>query len=132
MRLRHLVFGAFAVATAATLSSAPADAVEDIAFVLRNTGDLVDVCSIAEGDPRHLNAIHACMGYLEGVVDYHDAITEHEALKPLICYPPTATRQIGLQVFIDWGQANRDDEKLMGEPSVIGMVKALADKWPCG
>ncbi len=71
------------------------------------------------------------MAYLDGAVDYHDAITDHEDLKRLICYPDTATLEQGVLQFIQWGEAHRGDEKLMTEPQVIGVVRALAAKWPC-
>ena len=34
-------------------------------------------------------------------------------------------------VFIDWAQTNQSNKGLMEEPTVIGVVRALEDKWPC-
>ena len=108
-----------------------ASAVERVDFVLSNTEDLLDVCSVAENDPFRTEAVHYCVAYLEGAVDYHDAITDHENLKRLICYPQDATREQGVRAFIEWGQAHRNEEELMSAPTVIGVVRALAAKWPC-
>ena len=106
-------------------------AVEQVDFSLQNTADLLDVCSVGESDALRTEAVHYCVAYLEGAVDYHDAITEHENLKRLICYPNDATRAQGVQAFVEWGEAHRSDPQLMSEPTVIGLVRALAAKWPC-
>jgi hypothetical protein len=71
------------------------------------------------------------MAYLDGAVDYHDAISDHKEMKRLICYPNTTTLEEGVLVFIDWAQANQGDKKLMDESTVIGVVRAFATKWPC-
>ena len=108
-----------------------ATAVDRIDFRLSDTQDLVDVCTVGKDDALRTQAIHYCVAYLEGAVDYHDAITDHKDMKRLICYPPTVTRAQGVRAFIEWGQKNQGDKKLMGEPTVIGVVRALAARWPC-
>ena len=68
---------------------------------------------------------------LLGVVSYHDAIVDREHLKPFLCYPPTATRNQGIQAFIDWAGSHQQDHKFMDDPPVVGAVRGLAAKWPC-
>ena len=106
-------------------------AIDTSDFTLETTEDLYRVCSIAPNDPLHQQAIDFCEGFLLGIVSYHDAITDREHLKRFICYPPTATRDQGIQAFIDWGAAHQQDQKLMNEPPVKGAVRGLAAKWPC-
>ena len=120
-----------ALLAAVTLLATEARTAERVDFELINTRDLLDICTAGEDDPFWTEAIHYCVAYMEGAVDYHDAITEHENLKRLICYPASATREQGVQAFIEWGQAHSGDAKLMAEPTVIGVVRALAAKWPC-
>jgi len=100
-------------------------------FTLKTTEDLFVVCSTASSDPLRAEAVNFCEGYLLGVVSYHDAITDREHLKPFICYPPTATRDEGIQAFIDWAARHQQDRKFMNDPPVVGAVRGLAAKWPC-
>jgi Ssp1 endopeptidase immunity protein Rap1a len=108
-----------------------AQAVEMTNFTLKTTEDLYRICSAPSGDPLHQQSIDFCEGYLLGVVSYHDAVSDREHLKRLICYPQTATRDQGIQAFIDWAASHQDDQKFMGDPPVIGAVRGLASKWPC-
>ena len=108
-----------------------AQAVDMTNFTLKTTEDLYRVCSAAAGDPLHQQAVDFCEGYLLGIVSYHDAITDREHLKPLICYPQTATRDQGIQAFIDWAAAQQQNRKFMDDPPVFGAVRGLAAKWPC-
>jgi hypothetical protein len=100
-------------------------------FTLKTTEDLYRVCSTAAEDPLRQQAIDFCEGFLLGVVSYHDGVTDREHLKRLICYPPTATRDQGIQAFIDWAAAHQKDQKFMNDPPVYGAVRGLAAKWPC-
>jgi len=100
-------------------------------FTLKTTQDLYLVCSTASNDPLRAAAINFCAGYLLGVLSYHDAITDREHLKPLVCYPQTATRDQGVQAFIDWAASHQQDRKFMNDPPVVGAVRGLASKWPC-
>ena len=132
MRIERLLAGALALAMSAVVwSASAAAAVEERSFWLTNTADLLELCKTPSDDPQYGEAINYCMAYMDGAVDYHDAITDHEELKRLICYPETATLEQGVLVFIAWGEANQGDEKKMNEPTIIGVVRALADKWPC-
>ena len=100
-------------------------------FTATTTEDLYLVCSTANSDPLRAEAINFCEGYLLGVVNYHDAITDREHLKRLVCYPNTVTRDEGIQAFIDWAARHQQDRKFMNDPPVVGAVRGLAAKWPC-
>jgi len=100
-------------------------------FNLKTTQDLYRVCSVAPNDPLRREAIEFCEGFLLGVVTYHDAVTDRENLRRLICYPSTATRDQGIQAFIDWAAAHQQNQKFMNDPPVFGAVRGLASKWPC-
>ena len=100
-------------------------------FTLKTTEDLYRVCSVAPDDPLRREALDFCEGFLVGVVSYHDAVTDREHLKRLICYPQTATRDQGIQAFVDWAAAHQQDQKYMRDPAVYGAVRGLASKWPC-
>jgi hypothetical protein len=108
-----------------------AQAVDMTNFTLKTTEDLYRICSVASDDPLHQESVDFCEGYLLGVVSYHDAVTDREHLKRLICYPQTATRDEGIQAFIDWAASHQQDRKFMDDPPVFGAVRGLAAKWPC-
>lgn len=100
-------------------------------FTLRTTEDLYTVCSTANSDPLRVQAINFCEGYLLGVVSYDDAIADGKHLHRLVCYPSTATRNEGIQAFIDWAVSHQQDQELMNAPPVLGAIRGLASKWPC-
>jgi len=100
-------------------------------FTLKTTEDLYRVCSVATNDPLRPEAINFCEGFLLGAVSYHDEVTGRENLKRLICYPPTATRDQGIEAFNDWAASHQQDQKFMSDPAVVGAVRALASRWPC-
>ncbi|HZT19702.1 MAG TPA: Rap1a/Tai family immunity protein [Dongiaceae bacterium] len=100
-------------------------------FTLKTTEDLYRVCSDQPSDPLYSEALNFCQGFLLGVVSYHDAVTDREHLKRLICYPPTATRDQGIQAFVDWAARHQQDQKFMNDPPVVGAVRGLASRWPC-
>ncbi len=113
------------------LGMSQASAQEARNFWAENTLDLHDICNLAPNDPQRPQAIHFCLGYIDGAVDYHDVITDHENLKRLVCYPETASLEQAMAVFIVWAQANVTNEKFMKEPPVMGVVRSLEEKWPC-
>ena len=108
-----------------------AGAIDSARFTLKTTEDLYQVCSTPNDDPLRLQAINFCEGFLLGAVSYHDAISDREHLKPLICYPTTATREDGIAAFIAWAGSHQADQKYMNDPPVVGVVRGLASKWPC-
>ena len=100
-------------------------------FGLKTTKDLYTVCSTANSDPLRVQAINFCQGYLLGVVSYDDAVADRKHLHRLVCYPPTATRDEGIQAFIEWAAAHQQDQDLMNAPPLLGALRGLASKWPC-
>jgi Rap1a immunity proteins len=108
-----------------------ASAMDESYFVLKTTQDLYVVCTTPADDPLRREAINFCQGFLLGAVSYHDAVTDREHLKRLICYPQTVTRGEGIQAFIDWAASHQGDKTFMDEPPVYGAVRGLAAKWPC-
>jgi hypothetical protein len=106
-------------------------AVDESDFALNSTEDLYQLCSTTSENENFIPSVYACRGFLEGAVQYHDAVSDRKNLKRLICYPSDATLADGRQAFITWAKANQGNTELMGEMPVIGLVRALADKYPC-
>ena len=62
-------------------------AVTEDTFLVRNTGDLVDLCTAAQSDPLYTAAINFCQGFGVGV--YHVLEEEDMARRPrhMFCMP---------------------------------------------
>jgi hypothetical protein len=120
-----------AAAFAALVFSGPIGAVEDEDMNFDTTEDLYAVCVTSSDAPEYLATSFACRAFIEATVQYHDAVSDRQKLKRLICYPQTATVGDGRRAFLAWAEANKDDAKMMGELPVVGLVRALADKYPC-
>ncbi len=118
-------------AVAATLCAQAVAAVQDDNLNFNTTEDLFQVCSVAPDAAEYAAASFACRGFIEGAVQYHDAVTDRKKLKRLICYPSTATVTDGRDAFVAWAQKHAGDRKLMDEIPVVGLVRALAEKYPC-
>jgi len=102
---------------------------EDIDF--DTTEDLYQVCSVDAGAPEYVAASFACRGFIEAAVQYHDEVTDRKKLKRLICYPKSATVADGRAAFVAWAKKHSGNKKLMNEVPVVGLVRALAAKYPC-
>jgi hypothetical protein len=107
-------------------------AVEEEDFRLKSTQDLYELCAAPSTSESYVPSIYACRGYLAGAVHYHDAVTDRKNLKRLICYGSGVTLEDGRQAFVQWVDSHANDAELMAEPPVIGLVRALAAKYPCG
>lgn len=108
-----------------------ANAVQDEDIDFDTTEDLYQVCSVAPGSAEHVPASFACRAFIEAAVQYHDQVTDRKNLKRLICYPKSATVADGRGAFVAWVEKNKNNETLMGEVPVVGLVRSLADKYPC-
>lgn len=124
----------FALAAAAVIAVAlgqPASAVEDEDFGLETTEDLYQICSTPPGDANYVPAAFGCRGFIEATVQYHDEVSDRKNLKRLICYPKGTTIADGREAFVAWAKEHVGDDKLMNEQPVVGLVRALAARYPC-
>jgi hypothetical protein len=122
---------ALAGLVASVLLAQPAWAVDNDDLRFDNTEDLFQICKVEADQPDYAVASFACRGFIEGAVQYHDAVTDRRNLKPLICYPKGTTVADGRAAFVAWAQKHSSNAKLMGELPVIGLVRALAAAYPC-
>jgi hypothetical protein len=93
--------------------------------------ELYNTCSVAPDSAEYTAASFGCLGFIGGAVQYHDAVSDRKHLKRLICYPKGATVTDGRAVFVEWGKRNLANEERMDELAVVGLVRALAEKYPC-
>jgi Rap1a immunity proteins len=108
-------------------SAAPA-ATQD-SFLVRNTGDLVDLCSATQADPLYTAAVNFCQGFVAGA---YRVLQETDAANPsqhLFCLPsPPPTRNDAIAAFVRWAKA---DPSQMAQPAQDGLAAFLSRQYPC-
>ena len=118
-----LVAGALACLT----STAQATNQDD--FLVRNTADIVALCSTAPGDPLYIPAMNFCQGYLVGIYQYQDDFFHGAGLTPVVCPPaPKPTRNQTVMDYLAWSKAH---PQYANDLAVNSFMKFLVDTWPC-
>ncbi|NKN31831.1 Rap1a/Tai family immunity protein [Marichromatium bheemlicum] len=120
-------FGAAVLA----LWSVPALALERQDFDFETTRNLYNICMVPAGEAPAMTTGVVCRGFIAATMQYHDAVSAHEALERLVCYPPTATLADAQAAFLDWAGDHASERTLMDEAPVKGVVRALAARYPC-
>jgi hypothetical protein len=118
-------------AIAVALTAVPVFAIDESDFEYRTTSNLYNICSSVPENPKHESTVLACRAFIEAAVQYHDAVSDRKQMKRLICYPNTATIEDGRAAFVAWAAKHSNDAERMGEAPVVGLVRSLADKYPC-
>lgn len=126
-----LARSALSVAAGIALTLGQAAAVEDSNLRLDSTRDLSVVCSVPASAAEYPVARHTCRAFIEGVAQYHDLISKPGKMKRLYCMPKGGTLDDGVAAFNAWAAANTGNAKPMGEEPALGVVRALAAKYPC-
>ncbi len=108
-----------------------AAAVENADFRFDTTKELYNVCSVPADAPEYPMARQACRAFVEGAAQYHDEVSKPGKLKRLVCFPPNATIEDGVTAFNAWAATKAGDAQSMGAPPVLGLIHALAAKYPC-
>ena len=131
MKNNRMIKGVFFFSLLAACLPFTAGAIDKTDFNYDSTQNLYMVCSVDQDDPSYIPAILACRAFIEAAVQYHDAVTDRKTLKRLICYDKDATIEKGRVAFLSWFEEHKNNKKLMEELPVIGLVRALAEKYPC-
>ena len=117
-----------ATAVALGLGCTPAWAVTAEDFDLLTTEDLVKACSVSADEPLYGSARSLCVGYVAGVMHYHDELTAGAEFDPLVCPKGDVSRDEVVDVFLAWADKNPDR---MEDIPVHSLVRAAEAKWPC-
>ncbi len=128
MQRRHWLAGIALCAVA--LPARGNAAVTEDTFQLRNTGDLVELCSTGPTDPMGTAALNFCHGFTLGV---YRVLTEENAAKrmgKMFCMPdtPMPTRNQAIADFVQWAKAN---PQAMSQTAADGVTGYLVSKYSC-
>ena len=110
----------------------PADgnaAVSPDQFLIRTTGDLVELCRSNSADTYYTAAINCCHGFSVGV--YSVLQEENQASsRPTFCIPDPAPRRADMIArFVQWTDANPDQKQ---QAPADGIAAFLTRQFPCG
>ncbi len=113
--------------------SAPAiswGAVTKDSFLLRNTADLVALCSARPTDPMGVAALNFCHGFGVGVtrvLQEEDAADSSRG--PMFCLPSSGpSRNQAIAEFLRWAAA---DPSRLAMPATDGVAAFLTAQYPC-
>jgi hypothetical protein len=103
-------------------------AVSEDTFVVRTTGDLVELCEAAPTDSLYTAAINFCHGFSSGVY----RVLEEEnmaAARHMFCMPdPGPHRNEAIAAFVKWVDANPSEK---AQPPADGIASYLTKNFPC-
>jgi hypothetical protein len=128
MRRLSLTLGLLPLLTVGTHGTSRA-AVTAADFQLRNTADLVALCSATASDPMATAAVHFCQGFGVGVtrtLEQQDAA--EPSRQPMFCLPGHLTRDQAAAEFVRWASA---DPSRLAMPATDGVAAFLAAQYSC-
>ncbi len=98
-------------------------------FRVETTRDLVRLCRVSADDPLFHVARGFCLAYVDGVWDYHEALSEGADFNALTCPGHRVTRDEAVEAFLSWSDANT--QALDAYQPAHGVMQAFSERWPC-
>jgi hypothetical protein len=124
---RRLCAGLAAMALLAGLTQARAATESN--FIVKNTADLVALCSVEPSQANYLAAIHFCEGFGVGAYQYYLAQAGQDPGSRYVCLPdPPPTRDSVKTAFVAWTKANPSS---LDDAPVNSLFKYLGQTYPC-
>jgi hypothetical protein len=118
----------WALFVAALPATGNAGVITEDEFLLRTTGDLVELCKAAPTDSFYTAAINFCHGFSTGVY----RVLEEESRagsRHVFCLPdPPPHRNDAIAAFVQWADANPDQKNQL---PTDGIATYLTKKYPC-
>lgn len=122
--------------------AAPVQAVTENNFMVRNTQDIVELCSVSPEDKLYTQAIHFCHGYLVGVYHYQNELYKSPGLSPIVCIPRmhssvsvnSEMERVELSrnhIIAGYTQWVKEHPDYLKEPIVDSLMKYLSDNYSC-
>ena len=110
------------------ISSAQA-AVSQDDFLIRTTGNLVNLCAADATDPLYAPAIYFCQAFGAGVFQTQQLYQAASGGKPLYCMPaPLPTRNEAMNAFVTWAKATPAVTDIV---PAAGVMQYLMKTYPC-
>jgi hypothetical protein len=117
-----------AVVLILTATSAQA-AVSQDDFLIRTTGNLVNLCAADTKDPLYAPAVNFCQAFGAGVFQAQQLYQAASRGKPLFCTPtPPPTRNEAMNGFVTWAKATPAVTDIV---PAAGIMQYLLQTYPC-
>jgi hypothetical protein len=104
-------------------------ALTEQSFLVRTTGDLVDLCAdTSVSDPMMTAAQNFCQGFMLGV---YQVLQQVDAGQPkrAFCMPtPPPTRTAAIAAFVQWAKSSPSET---ARPPGDGVFEFLTQRFPC-
>jgi hypothetical protein len=98
-------------------------------FQVRNTRDLVALCSAVPGSELYVAAINFCHGYGVGAFQYYQVLEASVPGHRIFCAPePRPSRTAVIEGFLRWASAHPEYQE---EPAVESIFRYLGTTYPC-
>jgi hypothetical protein len=115
------------------VSSGPLEAADSQGFGLEDfklkTGqDLLEICSLDQGNASYWEAQAFCFGYFRGGADFQRALVAGPGFRPIACPAAGATVRDGVAVFVAYARAHPDQ---LTKPPMDVVFRAVSERWPC-
>jgi hypothetical protein len=121
-------FPAVALCAVAAAGTSRAAVTED-SFLVRNTGDLIDLCSAVQSDPMFTAATNFCHGFAVGVFRVLHEEDRARRSRHLFCPPnPTPSRSEAIASFVQWAKTSPNQT---AQPAADGIAAFLSQQFPC-
>lgn len=126
----HLKASILGVLLAAAIVPHARAAVTENDFLLRNTADLVALCSAGPGDPMASAAVNFCNGFTIGVVRTLEKVDAAErSRRAMFCLPANRpSRSAAITEFVHWANADPSRLSISAED---GVATFLSTQYPC-
>jgi hypothetical protein len=98
-------------------------------FLLRNTSDLIDLCSAAQTDPMYTAAINFCHGFTVGVFRVLNEEDMAQPSKRMFC--PSQSTISRTQVIAELVQWANGRPAQMNNPPTDSVAAFLSQRFPC-
>lgn len=98
-------------------------------FLVKDTQDLIDICTTPQSDAMYAASIAFCHGYLVGAYQYHVALFGVGKSHSVVCFTePKPTRAQAIERFIAWVKAHPEYGT---EKPAESLTKFLVETYPC-
>ena len=121
--IQYITFSAILIAATQTLAAPQGSR------PVSTTADFLALCDVSTDDPAYATSMAFCLGYIDAVMDYHEALTAGPKYDPIACPQTQVTREEVMTVVLNWSRNNA--QYLTRETPVHGVMRAASEKWPC-
>ena len=97
-------------------------------FSLKSGQDLVNLCTVEDGDPFYNEAMSFCFGFFTGTMHFNRELLREPNVSALACPEAPVSREEAVDAFLVWAKANPDR---LQDQAIQVAIRSAVEKWPC-